>query len=225
MKKSITALITFAAAAAIISGTSITANAATIKGDVNGDNNITLRDATAIQKITAHSVTPTDEQSYSADFNGDGRISVLDAFLIQKYVAKDSDTLNQYAPYKETRTAFIDLVNAERIAAGAEPFEINDATLAAGNIRANEVAAGASMIRSDGSQFWTIFDECNLTYTQGYATELLQKYSKDPQALWNYIKENDSYTYEGLMSSKYTTLCVGAVPSGRSSYQWVLIYG
>ena len=56
-------------------------------GDVNGDGNISVLDATLIQKYIAGLVTFSDTQKAAADVNGDGSVSVLDATLIQKYIA------------------------------------------------------------------------------------------------------------------------------------------
>ena len=57
-------------------------------GDVNGDGNITILDATAIQKHLARLEVLTDEQLAVADTNGDGNVTILDATEIQKYLAK-----------------------------------------------------------------------------------------------------------------------------------------
>lgn len=57
-------------------------------GDVNGDNEVTVVDATLIQKNIAKLNTFTDKQQLAGDVSGDSKISIVDATLIQKYVAK-----------------------------------------------------------------------------------------------------------------------------------------
>lgn len=57
-------------------------------GDVNGDKNISVKDATAIQKHVAKLETIPAERQPLADVTGDNNISVKDATAIQKYVAK-----------------------------------------------------------------------------------------------------------------------------------------
>lgn len=56
-------------------------------GDVNGDQKITISDATAIQKHLANLTELNDEQLINADTNRDGKISISDATQIQKYLA------------------------------------------------------------------------------------------------------------------------------------------
>ena len=56
-------------------------------GDVNGDGQVTVVDATLIQKYISGLVTFSDTQKAAADVNGDGSVSVIDATLIQKYIA------------------------------------------------------------------------------------------------------------------------------------------
>ena len=55
-------------------------------GDVDGDGEVTVMDATLVQKYIASLETLTDSQLNVADVNGDGEISVLDATQIQKIV-------------------------------------------------------------------------------------------------------------------------------------------
>lgn len=58
-----------------------------ILGDVDGDGEVTVKDATLIQKFSAELETLSDKQKKAADINGDGTISILDATEVQKYVA------------------------------------------------------------------------------------------------------------------------------------------
>ncbi len=61
--------------------------ATAVRGDVNGDGYINIKDATLIQKILANIETPTEEMNKSADADNDGYVTIKDASLIQKYVA------------------------------------------------------------------------------------------------------------------------------------------
>ena len=56
-------------------------------GDVNGDGQVTVVDATLIQKYIAGLVTLSDTQKAAADVNNDGSVSIVDATQIQKYIA------------------------------------------------------------------------------------------------------------------------------------------
>ncbi len=60
-------------------------------GDVNGDGNITIEDATLIQRRGVELEAFDDAQEKLADVNGDGRVSILDVTCIQKYLAEKTE--------------------------------------------------------------------------------------------------------------------------------------
>ena len=60
----------------------------TLIGDTNGDGNVTIADATTLQKYLANIVDFNDEQLAVADTNGDGSVSIADATQIQRYLAQ-----------------------------------------------------------------------------------------------------------------------------------------
>lgn len=60
----------------------------TLLGDVNGDGEITIVDATILQKYIVDQITLDDETLNVADVNKDGAVTVVDATLIQKFVVK-----------------------------------------------------------------------------------------------------------------------------------------
>ena len=57
-------------------------------GDVNGDGNVTIDDATMIQKFVAELVELTPDQLIAADTNCDGVVTIDDATNIQKFLAE-----------------------------------------------------------------------------------------------------------------------------------------
>ena len=59
----------------------------TKKGDVDGDGEVTVDDATAIQKYAVEFLEFDSEQIAAADVDGDGRVSIGDVTIIQKYIA------------------------------------------------------------------------------------------------------------------------------------------
>ena len=63
----------------------------TVYGDVNGDGDITVVDATLVQKHVVQLETLSADKQILADVNGDNTISVVDATLIQKYVVRLED--------------------------------------------------------------------------------------------------------------------------------------
>ena len=62
-----------------------------VYGDVNGDGDITIVDATLVQKHIVQLETLSADKQILADVNGDNTISVVDATLIQKYIVQLKD--------------------------------------------------------------------------------------------------------------------------------------
>ena len=58
-----------------------------ILGDVNGDKEVNVKDATIIQKASAEILTLSAEYVKAADIDGDGSITIKDATFVQKYIA------------------------------------------------------------------------------------------------------------------------------------------
>ena len=61
-----------------------------VYGDVDGDGNVTIADATLIQEAAIELVSFTNLQMQLADVNGDGRVSILDVTCVQKYLAENT---------------------------------------------------------------------------------------------------------------------------------------
>lgn len=59
-----------------------------IYGDVNGDGNVAVIDATLIQRHVAKLITLSEEQAKRAAVRGEAEITVMDATLVQQFVAK-----------------------------------------------------------------------------------------------------------------------------------------
>lgn len=64
---------------------------AVVYGEVNGDGDITVVDATLVQKHVVQLETLSADKQILADVNGDNTISVVDATLIQKYIVHLKD--------------------------------------------------------------------------------------------------------------------------------------
>lgn len=62
-----------------------------IIGDVNGDGQITIADATLLQRRCVELESFDETQEKLADVNGDGRISILDVTCLQKYIAEKTE--------------------------------------------------------------------------------------------------------------------------------------
>ena len=57
-------------------------------GDVDGDGNISVLDATLVQRHVAQISAISNERFVVADVDKDNNISVLDATIIQRFVAQ-----------------------------------------------------------------------------------------------------------------------------------------
>ena len=64
-----------------------------IKGDMDGDGEITVADALKALRIAAKLVQPTDQDILLGDADGDGEITVADALKILRVAAKLTDSL------------------------------------------------------------------------------------------------------------------------------------
>lgn len=62
-----------------------------VYGELNGDGDITIVDATLVQKHVSQLETLSADKQILADVNGDNTISVVDATLIQKYIVQLED--------------------------------------------------------------------------------------------------------------------------------------
>nr|WP_316622938.1 dockerin type I repeat-containing protein [uncultured Ruminococcus sp.] len=60
--------------------------APTVLGDVDGDGDVTILDATLIRRYEVQLGTLSDQQQLAADVDGDGKVTILDATWIQRYL-------------------------------------------------------------------------------------------------------------------------------------------
>ena len=75
----------------ILMFTMLSTSAQIIYGDVDADSNVSVMDATEIQRHIAKAITLSDDATKCADVDGDSSVSVMDATTIQRYVAKVID--------------------------------------------------------------------------------------------------------------------------------------
>ena len=67
---------------------SVSAASTIMYGDVDGDSQIAVTDATIVQRAVSKIIELNDDKTNIADVNGDDTVSILDATIIQRYVAK-----------------------------------------------------------------------------------------------------------------------------------------
>lgn len=88
-------LVTAVSALILASSFSIAAfaDAKVLVGDVNGDGQVNIKDATYIQKVVAKLREEPENYLLTADVNSDNNVSVKDATVIQLYLAGFYDSL------------------------------------------------------------------------------------------------------------------------------------
>ncbi len=229
MKKLLGFILAAAAVMSFVSLSSIDASAYYIKGDLNGDNKISLRDASIAQKIDVGLITPSSDQLRGGDVDGNGAINAQDSLMIQKYVCLDKETMEAITPNKQERINFVSKINEDRVNRGLLPFSCTDAHYEAGNIRANEYLTNQKDTRPDGSDFFTVLTECNLNYNASITpNQIFVHEYMDADSVYNHLVKyysDDDKMYALLMSGDYTTLCVGSIKeSGNTDhYLWAII--
>ena len=57
-----------------------------MKGDINSDRKVTIKDAVIIQKYILGIKEFDQRNCYTADFNDDGKVSIADIVLVQRYI-------------------------------------------------------------------------------------------------------------------------------------------
>ena len=57
-------------------------------GDVDGDGEVSVLDATLMQRYSAMMITFTDNQLRAGDIDGDGEVDVTDITMLQRYLAQ-----------------------------------------------------------------------------------------------------------------------------------------
>lgn len=87
MRKIISLLISILFVSSLILTVSAYSDEDFINGDVNLDGQLSIADATEIQKKLADTVVFTEQQKKLADFNLDGEISIIDVTKIQKVIS------------------------------------------------------------------------------------------------------------------------------------------
>lgn len=87
MKKAISLFLCLFLAIAVLSTDISAATAPLNPGYIDDDNDVTIKDATIIQKYLADLCELTKEQEFCADVDNNGKITISDATMIQKYVA------------------------------------------------------------------------------------------------------------------------------------------
>ncbi len=249
MKKLVSVLLSAAVFVAAAAAAPVAYADYLLKGDVNKDGNVTLRDATIAQRVQVSGGTA--EQVRLSDVNGDGSVSVMDAYIIQRCATGDTELLDEgYCPNRDHRLDFYAALNEDRASYGLKPYEPNDAVLAAGqelcetwfeerldpeNTDKNHYSGLRVYTDSTGKQrrYDTVFEDYGITRPVSIPY-ILTAYgqSGDGGSYYSYIKKDIekygvSSTYYSiyndiLMTTNPPAICVGEHYDGLAAC-WVIV--
>lgn len=145
-----------------------------LTGDVNLDSEITIADATLIQKYLAGICDLSDVQLENANTENDGHISIIDATRIQEYLAygrdfdrkepEETEPFENLTYSEKYAKEVVDLINEERAKVGAAPLAANDTLNEVAKVRAKEIATYFSHTRPDGSSCFSAIEGLNIRW-------------------------------------------------------------
>lgn len=189
------------------------------KGDVDGNGDITVKDASLVQRFLIGLDFLSDEQYNRADVDNNGRVSLVDASRIQRYCLgyadeitdigsdnsseSDSDNTSDDDPYL---AEVVRLVNIERDKAGVSPLIMDSKLNEAAAIRAGETAELFSHTRPDGSQWYEVLRENDISYS-ACAENIAAGYRSPEIVVENWMKSAGHKT--NILNPKYSKIGVG----------------
>ena len=141
MKKLISILTAASVAFTVAAASALPAGALhLLKGDVNKDGMVTLRDATLAQRIQLGLYAADSDARSAADMDKNNDVTLADAYIIQRVATREKALLDDhdgvedsgFCPNREERVAFYEALNAERRSKGLSEIQYTDAMLAAG---------------------------------------------------------------------------------------------
>ncbi len=204
------------------------AETAKIYGNIDGDNDISVKDATLILKSLVQLATIDDENKALADVDGDNELSVSDATCILKYLVGLSGSGKTGEPYltEEEKIAalkqeVLDLVNVERAAEGLNPLEFDADVSACADVRAQEIVDVFDHKRLDGTHWYTIFDEMNVPIISTAGENIAAGYPTPSSVMDGWM--NSEGHRINILRPEFSRLGVGIyVDNGR--YYWVQLF-
>lgn len=202
-------------------------------GDFSGDGQINAIDARYCLQAAAGLRTVSASQFARLDVSQDGRIDAIDArHLLQMAVGLRTlyiyntvtgeitdaepviDTSWQTAEAKEV----LELVNAERRAAGLGELVLNESLCASAQVRAEEISRVWSHDRPDGSSCFTA-----ITISYRTAGENIAAGYTSSQAVMNGWMNSDGHR-RNILNANFTQLGVGCYRDSSGRLNWVQMF-
>ena len=174
-------------------------------GDTNRDGNVTITDATLVQKHIAQLTDIEDNNLAYADVDGNDTISITDATLIQKKLANiisifpaetapttvpttvpatsgENILTSQYSP-NEMELEILEIINQHRAEAGVHPLEFGYFYYDCARIRAEEGDRFFSHTRPNGAAWQSVLREYGINNTIRYSGENIAQFYPDAESV------------------------------------------
>lgn len=189
-------------------------------GDTNGDGNVTITDATLVQKHIAQLTDIEDNNLAYADVDGNDTISIIDATLIQKKLANiisifpaetapttvpttvpatsgENILTSQYSP-NEMELEMLEIINQHRAEAGVHPLEFGYFYYDCARIRAEEGNRFFSHTRPNGTSWKTVLQEYGIDCTKRYNAENIAQFYPDAESVMTAFMGSPGHRYNIL---------------------------
>lgn len=231
----VTLTATAIAATAIVSASALD----TQKYDLNDDGKFDVQDATYLQIKIADDGELTENEKKIADYNNDGKIDVQDVTSAQMLIS-GGETPTQPATQpttvqptsqpqpttqpsgsanynKEFADKVIELVNAARAKEGLSPLTKDTTLTNLSNIRSKEAATLFSPQRPDGTSWFTVLMQNNVSCTE--AAENIAAGQNTPEAVVKAWMDSPSHR-ANIMNSNYNKIGVSCYVDQNAQYRY-----
>ena len=227
MKKTIKLLVSAVVITAVIVLSVMPFGAVEIKrlyGDLNNDSFITTQDAIIALSIAAgiYEDDITGMEFECADIVKSNKIDTLDArFILRTAAGQEARRQMEGYEFSENADSFLKEVNNMRIKRGISSLKLSKELCGAARIAAEEYAAktGTAFSRDDGSYYYTLLDENNISYTFADKIIIPASYSYKQT-----IKELQSIeqSKKALCSKNFKKFGVGAYSKDGRTFYWCI---
>ena len=227
MKKAFKISVIAVVIAAIIVLSSIPFAAIEIKryyGDINNDNYVTTQDVIIALSVATgiYNDDFTGMDFESTDMDGDNEVSTNDARLILKTAAgQESKRYMKGYEFSENADAFLKKVNEMRVDEGASSLKLSKDLCDIAREAAEEYATetGTAFARKDGSYYYTLLDEKDVTYT--VADKIIIPASFGYKETFTAL-EKVLQSKKALCSNNFKKFGIGAYSKDGHTFYWCI---
>ncbi|MCL2036036.1 MAG: CAP domain-containing protein [Oscillospiraceae bacterium] len=200
----------------------------TLKGDIDGNDKVTISDALEILKYLAGMESMISPQNPSvwaaARVTGGNHPVIADVLEILKYLAGMENIIGTKPLTHEQQLAaeVVKLVNIERQKAGLDPFvSSNRALNNATQRRARELTIDYNHNRPDGKSAFTVLAEFGLRHA--HAAENIAMGRVKPADIVNAWMNSPGHR-ENILNNEYTQIGVGVAQDSEGMYYWAQLF-